>query len=71
MTAQPITTYTVDPDRLERGAWSHQQNRQVGEGDIAASYSADTIGLENRTRRPFTFRGGLWVCVGRCSHPFE
>jgi len=58
------TIHTVDPSRLEHGTWSYKKNRQVGEGDIAASYSADFIALHNRIRKPFTFQNGLWVCVG-------
>lgn len=71
MTVQPVTTFIVDPDRLERGRWSHTHNKQIDEGDISASYSADVIALHGRVRRPFEHRGVLWVCVGKCSHPFE
>jgi len=71
MNAIPVTTIAVDPDRLERGEWSHTHNKQIGEGDISASYSADMIGLHGRIRRPFEYQGTLWVCVGLCSHPIE
>ncbi|MEP0392650.1 MAG: hypothetical protein ABJ205_00855 [Erythrobacter sp.] len=36
----------------------------AGEGDICASYSADRIGGEQPVRRPFSFEGQLWVCIG-------
>lgn len=58
--------HAVDPDRLAAGQWSHKSNRQFGEGDIHASYSADRIGMGKPVRKPFRFAGGLWVCVG-CS----
>lgn len=57
--------HTVDPSRLEWGEWSHQRNRTIGEGDIAASYSADMIAFHGRVRKPFRFQNGLWACVGR------
>lgn len=65
------TTYEIEPDRLAHGNWSHELNKTFGEGDISASYSADTIGMHGRVRKPFVFQGVLWVCVGRCSHPRE
>ncbi len=57
-------TYEVDPARLAHGKWSHDLEVQIGEGDIVAAYSADLIGMAGRIRRPFTFRSGLWTCVG-------
>ena len=71
MTAIPITTIVVDPDRLERGVWSHTHNKTIGEGDISRSYSADKIALQGCVRKPFVYQGVLWVCVGLCNHPFE
>lgn len=65
------TTFEIDPDRLTHGSWSHELNKTLGEGDISASYSADTIGMHGRVRKPFVNQGVLWVCVGRCCHPFE
>ncbi len=65
MTTQTDTTqeniHEVPAERLEMGTWCHTQNRQIGEGDIRGAYSADTIALEGRVRRPFQFRGGLYV----------
>ena len=70
MNNQPIpSSHSVDPDRLSSGEWSHQHNRTIGEGDIAASYSADMIALHSRVRKPFRFQNGLWVCVGQCNLP--
>ena len=48
-----MTTALVNAERLE------------GEGDIAASYSADVIAMNGRIRAPFSFGGALWVCVDR------
>tara|TARA_R110000850_G_scaffold83836_3_gene179897 strand:- start:10717 stop:11169 length:453 start_codon:yes stop_codon:yes gene_type:complete len=61
----PIDTkeYRVDPSRLASGTWCHTRDRQIGEGDIAASYSADKIGLEGKVRKPFVWRHALWVCT--------
>lgn len=47
-----IPVIEVDPARLESGTWCHKRERQIGEGDIAASYSADKIALEGRVRSP-------------------
>lgn len=47
----------VGPERLE-----------FERGDIANSYSADTLAMEGRTRKPFQFRGALWVNTGGWSH---
>lgn len=51
----------VSPDRLASGTWCHRVNRQTGQGDIRASYSADFIALEGRVRKPFPLHG--WMCV--------
>ena len=58
------TVIPVDPVRLASGEWSHRLNKTVGQGDINASYSADRIGMGEPIRKPFDWRGGLWVCVG-------
>ena len=60
----PLSIHPVDPARLASGRWDHQRSRQIGEGDIAASYSADRIGLGQTIRKPFAWRGSLWVSVG-------
>lgn len=62
-TAEP-TTIEVPPSRLAPGEWSHELIRQIGEGDIHASYSADRIAMSNAVRRPFQHAGARWVCVG-------
>lgn len=56
----------VSPSRLEHGRWCHKANKMIGEGDIAASYSADRIGGEQPIRKPFSHAGGLWVAGGTC-----
>ena len=55
--------YRVDPSRLASGSWCHTRNRLIGEGDIAASYSADKI-AQGKIRKPFSWKNGLWVCTG-------
>lgn len=55
---------TVEPSRLAFGAWCHPSEKQIGEGDIRASYSADRIGMGQPIRKPFRYGGELWVCVG-------
>ncbi len=55
----------TSPSRLHSGWWSHDLKRTIGEGDIAASYSADRIGMGKPIRRPFLHEGVRWVCVGR------
>lgn len=69
MNLQSIPTHTVDPERLSTGQWSNKHNRQVDEGDISASYSADTIALHNRIRKPFLFQNKLWISVGSGNLP--
>ena len=56
--------HTVEPSRLAYGAWCHASEKQIGEGDIRASYSADRIGMGQPIRKPFRYGGALWVCVG-------
>ncbi|MEL6959202.1 MAG: hypothetical protein AAGL89_09665 [Pseudomonadota bacterium] len=62
----PVTPkeYRVDPARLASGTWCHTRDRQIGEGDISASYSCDKIGLEGKVRKPFAWQNALWVCTG-------
>lgn len=57
-------SHTVEPSRLSFGAWCHASEKQIGEGDIQASYSADRIGMGQPIRKPFRYAGALWVCVG-------
>jgi hypothetical protein len=56
--------HTVEPSRIAFGAWCHASERQIGEGDIRASYSADRIGMGQPIRKPFRYSGELRVCVG-------
>lgn len=64
MKSKEQIAHEVEPSRLEVGTWCNARQREIGEGDIAASYSADTIALHGKVRTPFGFRGALWVCVG-------
>jgi hypothetical protein len=57
-------SHSVEPSRLAFGAWCHSNEKQIGEGDIRASYSADRIGMGQPIRKPFRYAGELWVCVG-------
>lgn len=57
-------SHTVEPSRLAYGAWCHASEKQIGEGDIRASYSADRIGMGQPIRKPFRFGGVLWISVG-------
>lgn len=59
---QPVT-FLVDPKRLASGQWCHRLNKEIGEGDIVASYSADRIGMNNPIRRAFSWQGAEWVCI--------
>lgn len=61
-------TFLVDPERLSSGQWCHNANKTLGEGDIAASYSADRIGMNHQIRTPFQWRGSQWVCVSLAYH---
>lgn len=58
-----IETFAVDPTRLGSGAWCHRSQKTIGQGDIAASYSAERIGMNQPVRKPFNWKGSLWVCV--------
>jgi hypothetical protein len=55
----------IDPARLASGQWCHRAQKTLGQGDISASYSADRIGMSQPVRKPFEWKGGLWVCVGK------
>ncbi|MFT4843031.1 MAG: hypothetical protein ACI8UD_001862 [Planctomycetota bacterium] len=65
MTSSTDTNKTeVEPSRLRHGRWCHQTEKQIGEGDVAASYSADVIALEGRVRAPFRLFGWLRATTG-------
>jgi hypothetical protein len=53
----------VEPSRLAYGSWCHASEKQIGEGDIRASYSADRIGMGQPIRKPFRYAGALWVRI--------
>lgn len=64
VSAQPEEiTFAVDPKRLASGQWCHRLEKEIGEGDIAASYSADRIGMGQPIRATFPWQGERWVCV--------
>ena len=62
---QDPQTQSVDPARLASGTWCHRKQKTIGQGDIDASYSADRIGMGKPVRKPFSWNGSLWVCVGK------
>ena len=45
--------------------------KTLGEADISASYSADRIAYSQPVRKPFSWRGGLWISVGTGHRPGE
>lgn len=53
----------LDPDRFRHGELDPVTDRIVGEGDVVGSYSADRIGMGQPIRRPFRWKGDLWVCT--------
>ena len=56
--------HEVDPARLAPGRWCHEREIEVGEGDIAGSYSADRIAMHNTVKKPFRWNGALYVSTG-------
>jgi hypothetical protein len=69
-----IQHIAVPQSRLAPGVW--EDEREIGEGDIHASYSADVIARENRIRAPFRHGSHLWACVsirggGHCGPELE
>ena len=58
-------TQAIDPSRLQSGQWCHRTQKTIGQGDIDASYSGDRIGMGQPVRKPFSWRGALWVCTGK------
>jgi hypothetical protein len=57
-------TILVSPARLASGTYDHGRNRDVGEGDIQASYSADVIATAGKIRKAFRWQAQLMVTVG-------
>lgn len=58
-----MITMPVNPARLGWGSYDQKRNREIGEGDIHASYSADTIATAGRVRRAFRWQAQLMVTV--------
>ena len=56
-------TIPVNPARLAWGTYDHARNRDVGRGDIHASYSADTIASAGKIRKSFRWQAQLMVTV--------
>src|ERR1035438_5040286 len=56
-------TIPVNPARLAWGRYDHARNRDTGEGDIHASYSADTIATAGKIRKAFRWQAQLMVTV--------
>jgi hypothetical protein len=56
-------TIPVNPARVAWGRFDHKRNRDSGEGDIHASYSADTIASAGKIRKAFRWQAQLMVTV--------
>jgi hypothetical protein len=56
-------TIPVNPARLAWGRYDHGRSRDSGEGDIHASYSADTIATAGKIRKAFRWQAQLMVTV--------
>src|SRR3984957_5350480 len=56
-------TIPVNPARLAWGKYEHRRSRDTGEGDIHASYSADTIASAGKIRKSFRWQAQLMVTV--------
>jgi hypothetical protein len=56
-------TIPVNPARLAWGQYDRRRNRDSGEGDIHASYSADTIASAGKIRKAFRWQAQLMVTV--------
>jgi hypothetical protein len=56
-------TIPVNSARLAWGTYDHGRSRHAGEGDIHASYSADTIAMSGRIRKAFRWQADLMVTV--------
>jgi hypothetical protein len=56
-------TIPVNPARLAWGRYDYGRNRDIGEGDIHASYSADTIASDGKIRKAFRWQAQLMVTV--------
>jgi hypothetical protein len=57
-------TITVSASRLASGTYDHEHDREIGTGDIHASYSADTIATSGKIRHLFRHAGNLLATVG-------
>lgn len=67
----PANIRYVDLSRLASGHWDHKTQKEVGRGDINASYSGDTIAMNQPVRKPFQYRGEWFVQTGNTSTEYE
>lgn len=56
-----VERHELDPARLASGRWNPEREKEEGEGDVMAAYSADRIGMGQPLRRPFRFNGSWWT----------
>jgi len=56
-------TIPVNPARLAWGKYDHARNRDVGKGDIHASYSADLIATDGKIRKAFRWQAKSMVTI--------
>jgi len=61
MERELVPHITVPRSRLAAGTW--EGDRETGEGDIHASYSADVIAMNGKVRMPFRHGAYLWTCI--------
>jgi hypothetical protein len=64
--ATGIQLVAVSPSRLAWGCHDHTRRRDIGEGDIYAAYSADTIAFAGKIRKPFRWQGQTMITVSLC-----
>jgi hypothetical protein len=66
-----MKTDTADPARLNSGHWDHITNKQIDEGDISKSYSADVIAENSTFRKPFKWKDGWRISISSASMGFR
>lgn len=56
--------------RFARGSYTEAGDK-IDEGDIKAAYSADTIAMTGKIRRPFQYQGQAYTATGGCGDETE
>lgn len=60
MSGEPIP---VDPTWFAYGTYDHELEKEIGEGPISKSYSADLIATNGKVRKPFRYQGHFWTAT--------